>query len=225
MPLQSFVWSKSKNPKQQVLKPGHHEYYHSSKNLFRNTSPQHVHGKESRGCFSELQNFKITDFIVNVCLLCLLIYLFCGERSVRFVKTSELWTSQNNSSKTFFCLNMLSYLKPKHFAEKYQFHWPWDESVLQAVLYFTEIVGFILLHLGCNSLPPQLWKSPPDTILLTFIGTYHRATSFQCLAPSERGRAMWVPALQKANDASTWDAWRASFQISLPPEEGGMVLS
>lgn len=160
MPLQSFVWSKSKNPKQQVLKPGHHEYYHSSKNLFRNTSPQHVHGKESRGCFSELQNFKITDFIVNVCLLCLLIYLFCGERSVRFVKTSELWTSQNNSSKTFFCLNMLSYLKPKHFAEKYQFHWPWDESVLQAVLYFTEIVGFILLHLGCNSLPPPTVEIP-----------------------------------------------------------------
>lgn len=55
---------------------------------------------------------------------------------------------------------MPSYLKPKHFAEMYQFHWLWDESVLQAVLYFTEIVGFILLHLGCNSLPPPNCGNP-----------------------------------------------------------------
>lgn len=55
----------------------------------------------------------------------------------------------------------------------YHFHWLCDESVLQTVLHFTEIVGFILLHLGYNSLPPQLQKSSPDTIFLTFIGTYH----------------------------------------------------
>lgn len=34
----------------------------------------------------------------------------------------------------------------------YPFHWLYDKSVLQAGLYFTEIVGFILLHLGHNSL-------------------------------------------------------------------------
>lgn len=102
-----------------------------------------------------------------------------------------------------------------------------DFAMHQAVLYLTEILSFILLHLGYNNLLPAVqfltwhfsyfqWHPP--------LRTNHGAISFQCLAPSEWGRAVWLPGLQGANDASTQDTSCASFHISLPLKEGGVVL-
>lgn len=116
-PRQSFVLSETRNPKQQVSKPGQwvspHEHLPDPLTWFWI--------RASWEYLSEVQNFGITDFIVNAFALPAYLLALWGK-SVRFVKTSESWTSQNISSKLIFA--WVPWVN-------------WNQNILQTCISFT----------------------------------------------------------------------------------------
>lgn len=138
--------------------------------------------------------------------------------SDRFVKTNESWTRQNISSKTYFCLNVLSC---------------WNQNILQKCISFTDSV--YQRYRLCHVLPkflaslsftwdrtaPSDWKSSPDTVFPSSISTRpegrgRTAISCQRLAPPEWEGPSWLPGLQEASDAFTLDTSCTSCKISPP---------
>lgn len=104
--------------------------------------------------------------------------------------------------KIIFCLNILSWLKPKYLAEMYQFH------------HCYRLCHIPLELLVSSSFIRDVTASPPTgnsqltrIFLLSLASTpedHERSViSSQCLAPPEWGRDIWLPGFKEANDAST----------------------